>query len=241
MIDSISITNLRKVFNNSVILSSVSFNIKRGECVAIIGKNGAGKSTICNIMSRLIRQDEGSFKIDNVEITDQHLLWGKKIRFLLSHEYLIKELSINDYLMALGKLMGLNKKYLTTRIPYLIKFLEIGDSTMEIGELSSGNKMLVKIAFMLLNEPEVIVLDEPFINLDLHYKNKIHELLLSLNKEGKTIIMITHYPEEVFSIAQRVLILDDGEIIQDLLISEYIDYKHFFDRVSSFINPKEYD
>jgi ABC-type multidrug transport system ATPase subunit len=231
----LSCNSISKSFNGKQVLSSLSFSVNRGELVALIGKNSSGKSTICNIISQLVSQDSGVLQINNEEIVSVNQLKPHKLGFLLCQDYLISEFNAKEYLFSLGRLSNYRKDYLHNRIGKLLEHLRFDEPNTLIGNLSTGKKMLVKIAYMLLGDPKILIIDEPFANLDLEYRKIIQDLLLSLKNEGKTILLVTHFPEHIFNMANRVLILEDGNIQSELIVSNYESYDVFLNSILNYI------
>lgn len=231
----LSCNNISKSFNGKKVLSSLSFTVNKGELVALIGKNSSGKSTICNIISRLIIQDSGELHINNEVVVSVNQLKTHELGFLLCQDYLINEFHAKEYLFSLGRLSNYSKDYLNNRIEELLERLRFKENKTLIGNLSTGKKMLVKIAYMLLGDPKILIIDEPFANLDLEYRKILQDLFLLLIDEGKTILLVTHFPEHIFNMANRVLILEDGKIQNELIVSKYDKYDKFLNSILNYI------
>jgi len=176
----IELIGISKCFDKKIVLKDITFCVNRGEFVTIIGKIGSGKSTILNIVSGLIKYDSGELKINGKIVKISNRNYIKDIGVLLSCDYLIEEFSTLLYWKCMGKLLGLTTSEINHRIEYINYICQISDPNIPISKLSSGNKMLVKIGTMLLKEAQILVVDEPFTNLDINEIEKLKEFYLTV-------------------------------------------------------------
>ena len=191
----IKLYKIRKQFKRNTVLHSISFEVQRGDFKTIIGKIGSGKSTIINLICGLLKPDSGQIYFEDKLIKPADRTYIQKIGFLLSVNYLIEDFSTILYWKSIGKLLNLKRDYIENRISYLLNLFNISDPNLDIGYLSSGNQMLTKIGAMLLSSPEILIIDEPFIHLDMKEVSKIENILKTFNENGITILMATHYSE----------------------------------------------
>jgi len=202
-------------------LRNINISIKKGEFIAIVGPSGSGKSTMMNLVGALDTATKGNIFLDSVDIEKlpESLLAqirGRKIGFVFQTFNLIPSLNAIDNVMLPMVFQGIPKK---TRIERAKKLLErVGLKNRMYffpNEMSGGERQKVAIARALVNNPEVILADEPTGNLDSKSGEEILNIFLELNKEGKTIIVITHN-NEIAKKAKRVIRMRDGYILEDI-------------------------
>jgi ABC-type multidrug transport system ATPase subunit len=230
----IKIFEVYKNYVGKTILNGISFEVKPGEFVTLIGRIGSGKSTIINIICGLVKPDSGQFLYNGTLVDFSNRAYMKNIGFLLSGDYLIEDFSTILYWECIGRLLNFRRDYIKKRIKYLLDLCEISDPHKPINQLSSGNKMLVKIGTMLFNAPQILIIDEPFINLDIGEIFKIEKILLECHKTGNTVFMTTHYPEPIFRISNELLLLENGVIKDHLFVKEYANYDSFRNNLSDY-------
>ncbi len=205
------------------VLKGVSFSIFPGELVSIMGPSGAGKSTLLYILGCLARPSGGRYKLDGVDVgslSDEKLseLRNAKLGFVFQSFHLIPQYTaLENVLLPTVYRRGRKreKKRDTEKAKELLNMVGLGERYhYRPGELSGGQKQRVAIARALMNDPEVILADEPTGNLDSHQSEEIVRLLLDLNARGRTIIMVTHDPD-VGRQARRMITIRDGLIQSD--------------------------
>ena len=205
------------------VLKGASLTIKKGEFVAIIGASGSGKSTLLHILGALDKPDKGVVKFNNENLNkfsarELNKFRNKKVGFVFQFYHLLDELNVleNVYLpvMAGKSILGwfLCRKWAKNRARELLKTLGLAEREKhKAWQLSGGERQRVAIGRALMNEPVLLLADEPTGNLDWNTGNSILEVLESLNKEGQTIVMVTH-DERIANRASRIVILTDGII-----------------------------
>jgi len=207
----IQVENLVKRFGKLIAVNNISFSVKKGEAVAFWGSNGAGKTTVLRCLLGIISH-EGKIHINGFDV----LKAGKKARELIG--FVPQEISFHDNLSVKETLEFYAQLKRTTpeSVEDWIKRLGLNPHLEKtIKELSGGMKQKLALAIALLANPPILLLDEPTANLDMHSRDDFLELLAILKREGKTIVFSSHRLEEVFSFADRVLILDQGSLIAD--------------------------
>lgn len=230
----IKLVEVYKEYSGISVLNGVTFNVKSGDIVTLIGKIGGGKSTIINLICGLLKPDKGQIFIDNRRIGVLNRDYIKDVGFILSGDYLIEDFSTILYWDCIGRLLNLKKEFIKERIKFLLDLCEISDPKMPISKLSSGNQMLVKIGTMLLHSPKLLVIDEPFNQLDIGEISKIEKILSGCQKNGNTIFMTSHYPEPIFNLSNEILLLEGGIIKENITQKNFVDYTSFRNSLSDY-------
>jgi putative ABC transport system ATP-binding protein len=223
--DIITMNNIEKVYkmgsSTFKALDSVNLNIKKGEYVAIVGPSGAGKSTLMNLIGCLDTPTDGEYILDdmNTKCSDNKLaeIRNRKIGFIFQNYNLLSKLNILENVELPLLYLGLPNKEIRKRA--LSALEKVGLTTHlkhKPTELSGGQMQRVAIARALVTEPQIILADEPTGALDSKTGKEVLDMLTELNKEGNTIIMITH-DKEIASYAKRVITVKDGRITSDTL------------------------
>lgn len=201
-------------------LKDISFEIKKGEYVAIMGSSGSGKSTMMNILGCLDREFQGEYILDGIEISkieekDISKIRNLKIGFVFQSFNLLPKLSALQNVELPLVYAGVPKSEREKRAIEMLEKVGLGARIHHRpNELSGGQKQRVAIARALVNNPAIILADEPTGNLDSISEKEIMELFTELNSQGKTIIIVSHEPE-VAQYVRRILLFKDGEIIRD--------------------------
>jgi putative ABC transport system ATP-binding protein len=199
-------------------VDGLSIQIKEGEFVAIMGPSGSGKSTCMNLVGSLDVPTKGYIYLDGEDIStldesDLAQIRGKKIGFIFQSFNLIPNLTAKENVMIPMMFQGIDEFEREQISEELLKLVELGDRANHYpNELSGGQRQRVAIARALANDPEVILADEPTGNLDTKTGNIVMEFLEKLNKQGKTIVMVTHEPELAQAHADIVYWLRDGKL-----------------------------
>ena len=209
----IIIDNLSKVYNNGFkALKSVNLNIKKGEIFAMLGPNGAGKTTLISIICGIVKPSSGKVSVDGFDIIDDYRETRSKIG-LVPQELTLEQFEtvFNNVSYSRG-LYG--KKPNPNHIEKILKDLSLWDKKdLRLNQLSGGMKRRVLIAKALSHEPSILFLDEPTAGVDVELRQDMWKVVEELRKTGVTIILTTHYIEEAEAIADRVGVINQGEII----------------------------
>jgi len=208
---SIEVQQIKKTFGNQEALKGISFSIPKGEIVGFLGPNGAGKSTMMRILTTYYQADEGSGKVCGLDLNEDGAAVRKRIGYLPEHNPLYTEHYVKEYLHFVRQLCGAPKG----RVDELIERTGLqSEAHKRIGQLSKGYRQRVGLAAALMNDPEVLLLDEPTTGLDPNQLISIRALIRELGKE-RTILFSTHIMKEVEAVCDRVMIINKGELVAD--------------------------
>ena len=218
----ITVDKVNKTYKNGSlelqVLKNISFKVQKGEFLAIMGSSGSGKSTMMNILACLDSQYEGTYILDGIDIsklTENQLseIRNKKIGFIFQSFNLLPRLSALENVELPLVYSSVPKVERHKRAAELLEMVGLKDRMHhKPNELSGGQRQRVAIARALVNDPSIILADEPTGNLDSKSEEEIIEILQELNRTGKTIVIVTHEPN-IGDIAQRKIVFKDGEII----------------------------
>lgn len=209
----IEINNLDKSFQDVHAVNDLSLRVKEGELFAFLGVNGAGKSTTISIMCGMLAQDGGKVFIDGKDVDKDMREITKELGVVFQNTVLDAKLSVKDNLTSRAALYGITGKEAKQRIAHLAELLEFKDIlNRTFGKLSGGQKRRVDVARALLNNPKILILDEPTTGLDPEARKALWSVVTSLRKnQNMTVFLTTHYMEEAAD-ADYVVILDSGKI-----------------------------
>lgn len=218
----ITVNNVNKTYHNGSmelqVLKNISFTVKEGEFLAIMGSSGSGKSTMMNILGCLDHEYNGEYILDGIDIsksTEDELseIRNKKIGFIFQSFNLLPRLTALENVELPLVYSSVPKADRHQKALELLELVGLKDRVHHRpNELSGGQRQRVAIARALVNNPSIILADEPTGNLDSKSEEEIIEILQKLNKMGKTIVIVTHEPN-IGEIAQRKIVFKDGEII----------------------------
>lgn len=210
---------IQKRYGSLQVLRGVDITLEKGEVVSIVGSSGAGKSTLLHILGTLDSADAGSFSLDGVDITSLSAkklarFRNQKIGFVFQFHHLLPEFSALENVCIPGWIAGTSTKAIAERATMLLQRLGLGDRLQhKPQQLSGGEQQRVAVARALINNPSVIMADEPTGNLDSKNARELHELFIQLSKEfNQTFLIVTHN-EELSQMSNRILHMKDGLII----------------------------
>ena len=206
----IEIKNINKQINKKRILNNISFDVFEGDCVALIGPNGAGKTTLMNCLLGNKFVDSGSIKINNLQPTNNKL--KKSVNVLPQENVVPQKLKVKELIDFVKKLY---KDHLSDEeIDSLLRFDNKLKETFA-SKLSGGQRRLLSFVLSLIGKPSILFLDEPTAGMDTSTRIRFWEIVNTLKNNGLTIIYSSHYIEEVEHTADRILVLNKGELIRD--------------------------
>lgn len=210
----IEILKLQKVYSQSFALTIENLRINKGELIGLVGNNGAGKTTLLSLILDLIKATDGHVKSKDFQV-DKTDDWKNYTGSYLNERFLIPYLTPMEFFEFVGNLYGKNKSDISIFMKENEDFFSIEDKDLYIRELSAGNKNKVGILATMISNPEIIILDEPFANLDPSSQLWLKSKLKDLNAKGTTIIISSHDLMHVTEICSRILILENGKIVND--------------------------
>ena len=213
MENSVEVTNLSKSYGLKEAVKNINFEIKENQIIGLLGPNGCGKTTTIGMLLGLLKPSNGEIIINGMKIEENRINILKKINFISPYIELPKKLTVKQNLIVYGKLYSVRN--LKSRIDYLASKLRIEDLLSKItGELSSGQKNRVSLAKALINEPVVLLLDEPTASLDPEIGDFVRTFLENYKKEKKiSILLASHNMNEVTRLCNSILMMKDGVIV----------------------------
>ena len=213
MQNSIEVINLSKSYKSKQAVNNINFKINENEIVGLLGPNGCGKTTTIGMILGLLKPTSGQVLINGIDIEKNKISLLHKMNFISPYIELPKKLTVKQNLTVYGKLYNINN--LNERIDYLSNKLRLNNLLDKItGELSSGQKNRVSLAKALINEPTVLLLDEPTASLDPETGDFVRTFLENYKKENKvSILLASHNMDEVKRLCSSVLMMKDGDII----------------------------
>lgn len=208
------IENLRKSYGSVVAVKDVSLTIQPGEIFGLLGPNGAGKTTTIRCLCTLAIPDAGRLEVSGVSVLENPRMTRQALGYIAQEVALDKVLTGRELLQLQAAIYHIPPKIGQQRIQQMIELLELTDwADQKTGTYSGGLKKRLDLALGLLHQPDVLVLDEPTVGLDIETRSAVWQFLRQLKAAGTTILITSHYLEEVDALADRVAIIDGGQVI----------------------------
>ena len=212
----ITASSLTKKYKDFVAVDGISFEVAPGESFGLLGPNGAGKSTTMRMVGAVSTRTSGDLSILGLD-PNQH---GPSIRSQLGvvpqADNLDTELRVRDNLLVYGRYFGLSRSHIATRADELLEFAQLSDrSKAKIDDLSGGMKRRLTIARALINDPRILLLDEPTTGLDPQARHILWDRLFRLKEQGTTLVLTTHYMDEAEQLCDRLIVVDHGRIMAE--------------------------
>lgn len=212
----ISADRLTKHYGNFAAVDGISFDVPAGESFGLLGPNGAGKSTTMRMIGGVSQRTSGKLTIMGLD-PEQH---GPEVRAHLGvvpqQDNLDEELRVRDNLLVYGRYFGLPMSYLKPKADELLEFAQLTDKAKaKVDSLSGGMKRRLTIARSLINEPKILLLDEPTTGLDPQARHILWDRLFRLKESGVTLILTTHYMDEAEQLCDRLVVVDKGQIMAE--------------------------
>jgi len=212
----ITARGLRKTYGSAVAVDDISFEVAAGESFGLLGPNGAGKSTTMRMVGAVSTRTGGDLGILGLD-PDRH---GPEIRSRLGvvpqADNLDMELRVRDNLVVYGRYFGLPRAHVRARADELLEFAQLADrATAKVDDLSGGMKRRLTIARALINDPRILLLDEPTTGLDPQARHILWDRLFRLKEQGTTLVLTTHYMDEAEQLCDRIVVVDGGRIMAE--------------------------
>ena len=219
---------LRKSYGALEVVSGVDLAVAPGECFGLLGPNGAGKTTTLKLCLGLIEPDGGEIRLLGEPVPQRAREARARVGVVPQFDNLDPDFSVEENLLVYGRYFGMEPTQIAARIPGLLEFAGLaGRSDAKIMTLSGGMKRRLTLARALVNDPQLVFMDEPTTGLDPQARHLIWERLRRLTHEGKTLLLTTHFMEEVERLCHRLAIMDRGRIIAEgsprALIAQHIE------------------
>lgn len=227
----IEVKNFSKVYGNGKkAVDDISFEVRDGEIFGFLGPNGAGKSTTIKAIVGINKATSGEILINNIKLADDPIEYKKQFSFVPDNPELFESYSGNEYINFLADIYGLDENTRKERLDYYLGFFDIKDAMNEqIETYSHGMAQRLALIGALINDPEVIILDEPMVGLDAKSAYNLKEILRARAKSGKSVFFSTHVMSVAQELCDRIAIINKGKIIAD----------GTFDEIKNSTNHKE--
>jgi lipooligosaccharide transport system ATP-binding protein len=219
--------DLRKTFEDFEAVRGVDFEVYRGECFGFLGPNGAGKTTTMKMIYGAAIPTGGYLEVTGLEARRHEREVKRHIGVVPQENNLDEDLKVKENLLVYGRYFDLPRKVVRQRAEELLEFVQLSErADAKVEQLSGGMKRRLLVARALINDPELVVLDEPTTGLDPQARHLVWDKLRELVGEGKTLILTTHYMDEAAQLCDRLCIMEDGRIIAEdapqTLIGEHV-------------------
>ncbi len=221
-------SHLSKRFGDTTVVDDLSFEVQAGECLGVIGPNGAGKTTTFRMCLGLSAPDSGSISVFGMSMPQETLAIKARLGVVSQFDSLDPDFTCSENLMVYGRYFGMASADIRARIPSLLSFAALTHKAdAKPGELSGGMKRRLSLARALINDPQLLLLDEPTTGLDPQARHLMWERLQQLLQQGKSILLTTHFMDEAERLCDRLLVLDHGRKIAEGkprdLISQHLE------------------
>ena len=213
----IEINNITKKYSKDTVLDVLKLDIPDGQTFGLVGNNGAGKTTLFSCLLDLVKPTTGKITNNGVDVKDSEE-WKKFTTAFLDESFLIGYLLPEEYFYFIGELRGLRKKQIDD---FLLKFDEFFNGEIigkkkYLRDLSKGNQKKAGIVAALIGDPKVVVLDEPFANLDPSTQIRLKQIIKELSSSGTTVLVSSHDLQDVTEVCKRIVLLEKGRVINDI-------------------------
>jgi ABC-2 type transport system ATP-binding protein len=215
MVAAIALQNVHKVYNNVCVVNDLSFTIDPGEVFGLLGPNGAGKSTTIRMLTTLTSPTQGEIVVAGFDVVRQPFGVRQQIGVVLQQISVDMDLTVWENMEFHGRMHHISNPKRQREIKRWLDYVDLGDRREDLVKtLSGGMKRRLQIARALLHQPQILFLDEPTVGLDPQTRRRLWEIIKGLNQQGMTILLTTHYMEEVEYLCNRIGIMDNGKLIE---------------------------
>jgi lipooligosaccharide transport system ATP-binding protein len=231
--------DLKKSYGGFEAVRGVDFEVHRGECFGFLGPNGAGKTTTMKMIYGAVIPTSGELAVAGLDIRRCEREIKRRIGVVPQENNLDDELKVKENLLVYGRYYDLPRKLALQRADELLEFVQLTEKAeSRVEHLSGGMKRRLLIARALINDPEIVILDEPTTGLDPQARHLVWDRLRALTVEGKTLLLTTHYMEEAARLCDRLVIMEGGRIIAEGAPRELVE-EHVSPQVLEFRAPPE--
>ncbi|MCU0551035.1 MAG: ABC transporter ATP-binding protein [Leptolyngbya sp. Prado105] len=214
MTAAVSLRNVHKSYNKALVVDGLSLEIQAGEMFGLLGPNGAGKSTTIRMLTTLTKPSEGQIYVAGYDVARQRSQVKSRIGVVLQQISIDSDLTVWENMEYHGRLHHIPNPLRQKEIDQALEYVELSDRRNDPAKmLSGGMKRRLQIARALLHHPEILFLDEPTVGLDPQTRRRLWEIIRNLNKQGMTMLLTTHYMDEVEYLCDRIGIMDNGKLI----------------------------
>ena len=211
----IHVQHVHVALDGKPILHDVSFDVERGTVAGYVGPNGAGKTTTMRLLTGVLQPDGGRVVVGGVDVSENPVEAKRRFGYVPEHGHLYESFTPVEYLAFIGRMHGLDEGVLSHRTAALLRFWGLDrQADQALTGFSKGMKQKVLLAAALLHDPPVLLLDEPLTGLDAHAVLQVRALLTALSGVGKTVFYSSHLLDAVEKVADRVIVIRDGRILQ---------------------------
>lgn len=215
MTPAVCLQNVHKVYNNVPVVNDLSLTIRPGEVFGLLGPNGAGKSTTIRMLTTLTRPTQGDIVVAGFDVMRSPFNVKRKIGVVLQQTSVDIDLTVWENMEFHGRMHHIPHARRQRDINRWLAYVELSDRRDDLVKtLSGGMKRRLQIARALLHQPQILFLDEPTVGLDPQTRRRLWEIIKGLNKQGMTLLLTTHYMEEVEYLCDRIGIMDGGQLIE---------------------------
>ncbi len=215
MSSAVSLQNVYKHYNKVPVVNNLSFDIQPGEMFGLLGPNGAGKSTTIRMLTTLTQPSQGQIRVAGYDVVSQRFQVKRHIGVVLQQTSVDNDLTVWENMEFHGRLHHIPNLQRLKDIDRWLDYVELTDRRNDpVKTLSGGMKRRLQIARALLHQPDILFLDEPTVGLDPQTRRRLWEIIRDLNKQGMTILLTTHYMDEVEYLCQRIGVMDVGQLIE---------------------------
>ena len=216
MSPAVRVEHLKKRYGTVEAVKDISFSVEPGEIFGLLGPNGAGKTTTIRCLCTLAKPDSGTLEVEGVSVVEQPKLARRLLGYVAQEVALDKILTGRELLQLQASLYHLSPSQSKERIEQLLEILKLNDyAEQKTGTYSGGLRKRLDLAAGLLHQPAVLVLDEPSVGLDIESRFILWDFLRQLRDAGTTVLITSHYLEEIDALADRLVIIDQGKVLAE--------------------------
>lgn len=212
----IQLNNLSKKYEETIVLNVEDLSVNRGEHFGLVGNNGAGKTTLFSLLLDLIQATSGTVKINEIDVAKSEA-WKKEVAAFVDDKFLIDYLTPEEYFTFIAQLRKVDKASLNDFLQQFEAFFngEVLDQKKYLRDFSKGNQKKVGLAASFIGDPSIVILDEPFANLDPSSQIRLKSFLASDINKDKTLLISSHDLNHVTDVCERIVLLEKGKVIKD--------------------------